>query len=197
MLQYIISGNNASNIISTASKAIDNGCRWLRIDISNLSNDDAATAVSTIQAKCVTCDAMLSIEDNISMATKLKTSGVHLSECQPGSLVEARKSLGEEPVMGVTIHSAAQVPFLPRTAIDYIATSESQLDELSKIVEQMRATGLDEPVVATYSLNTSIEDIMATGIDGIAVHHTAISPSQLQHILESLTTIVEQRLSNI
>ena len=33
MLQYIVTGKNASEIIDIASEALANGCRWIRLDL--------------------------------------------------------------------------------------------------------------------------------------------------------------------
>ena len=58
----------------------------------------------------------------------------------------------------------------------------------------MRDSNLDEPVVATLTPGISLDELMATGVDGIALCNSSTPPSMLQEILKALDTIVKQRL---
>ena len=196
MLQYLISGNNAQEIVNTATSALDNGCRWIRLDLSELVQTDIETTVKSLQEKCNECVAYLSIENDVDTVTKLKLPGIHLGTKDLPNIIDLRKTLGEEPIIGLTIEEPAQVPFLPRTAIDYVAVDGSDLDNCRKIVSQMRDSNFDEPLVATLTPGISIDEIMATGVDGITVHHTTTLPTELPQQLEKLATILERRLAD-
>ncbi len=196
MLQYLISGNNSQVIINTATSALDNGCRWIRLDLSELPQADIETTVKSLQEKCNECEAYLSIENDVETVAQLKLPGTHLGTKDLANIIDTRKALGEEPIIGLTIEEPAQVPFLPRTAIDYVAVDGSDLDNCRKIVSQMRDSNFDEPLVATLTPGISIDEIMATGVDGIAVHHTTTLPTELPQQLEKLATILERRLAD-
>ncbi len=196
MLQYLISGNSASEIVSITNQALDKGCRWIRVDLSEVPKNDIEPLVKALQEKCSDCEAFLSVENDVDMVIRLKLAGIHLTASYLPTLIETRKALGEEPIMGVTIEDSAQVPFLPRTAIDYIAVKGSDLDNCQRIVQQMRDSNLDEPVVATFAPDMSLEKLMSTGIDGIAVYHSTTLPSDLPQLLAALTTFLERRLTD-
>lgn len=197
MLQYLISGNNAQEIINTTTSALDNGCRWIRLDMGDLPHADVEATIKSLQEKCNVCEAYLSIENDVETVAKLKVQGTHLGIKHLPKLIDIRKTLGEEPIIGLTIEEPAQVPFLPRTAIDYVAIDGSDLENCRGIVSQMRDSNFDEPVVATLAHGISVDELMATGVDGIAVHHTTTLPSMLQTILKELGAIMQQRLKGL
>lgn len=197
MLQYIVSGSNAQEIISTATSALDNGCRWIRLDLNELKPAEIENAVKSLQEKCNAIEAFLSLENDVENAARLKVAGVHLGLGSKISAVEARKHLGEETILGITVANAADVPFVPRTAIDYVAIGSDDLDECRKVVQQMKITGLEEPVIAPYSQAIPLKTIMAAGINGIAVHNSTTPPITLQELLKELNILVKQRLEEL
>ena len=194
MLQYIIDNDNPNDIIDIAIDSLNNGCQWVRVNISRLDTINIEPTIKALQQICNERDAFLSIENDVETAVAIKASGVHLIESNSDAIVDARKRLGEETIIGITVKDAADVPFLPRTAIDYVAVDSDNLEKCRQVVEQMKASGLDEPVVAPYSQAIPIKNLMATGINGIAVCHNTISCSKLPILLDELNKILEQRL---
>ena len=197
MLQYIICGNNASKIIDLAQQALDNGCRWIRLDLSAINTNEIEATVELLQEKCSHVEAFMTIENDVETAISMKMAGVHLGLDSKITAVEARKKLGEEPVMGITIKHGSEVPFIPRSAVDYIAIENDSLEECSKVVEQMKAAGLNEPVVATFKPDMSLDSLFNTGINGIAVNNHTTLPTFLQELLKELNTLVKQRLEEL
>ena len=197
MLQYIVSGNNAQEIISTATNALNNGCRWIRLDLKGIDSAEIESTVKTLQEKCNDLEAFLSLENDVENATTMKVGGVHLGNDSKITSVDARKRLGEETIIGITVAEAADVPFIPRTAIDYVAVANDDLDNCRKVVEQMKATGLEEPVVAPYSQSTPLKTLMSTGINGIAVNQSNTPVTMLPQLLKELNALIEQRLNDL
>ncbi len=197
MLQYIIGGNNASKIIDLAQQALDNGCRWIRLDLSAINTNEIEATVKLLQEKCSHVEAFMTIENDVETAISMKMAGVHLGLNNKITALESRKKLGEEPVMGITIKHGSEIPFIPRSAVDYIAIENDSLEECSKVVEQMKAAGLDEPVVATFKPDMSLDSLFDTGINGIVVHHSTTTPPQIPILIDKVISLVEKRLSNI
>ena len=197
MLQYIINENKPRDIIDIAINSLNNGCQWIRVDLSQLCTSEIESTIKTLQQKCNEHDAFLSIENDVETAVSFRALGVHLANNNGDAIVDARKRLGEETIIGITINDAAEAPFLPRTAIDYVAINSEDLKTCREVVEQMKASGLDEPVVAPYSNTTKLALLMQTGINGIAVHHSIIPTTKLPDLLDELNEIVEHRLKNL
>lgn len=197
MLQFIINGNNACDIIEIATNALNNGCRWIRLDLKDIKSSELESTIKAIQEKCDNNEAFLTLEIDVDTALSMKVAGVHLNADCDISDVDARKKLGEEPILGVTVNNATDIPYLPRTAIDYVAVNSDNLDLCRQVAEQMKAIGLDEPLVAPYSQATSLTTLMETGINGIAVRHDIIPTTKLPKLLDELNKIVEHRLKNL
>ncbi len=197
MLQYIICGNNASKIIDLAQQALDNGCRWIRLDLSAINTNEIEATVELLQEKCSHVEAFMTIENDVETAISMKMAGVHLGLDNKITAIDARKKLGEEPIMGITIKHGSDVPFIPRSAVDYIAIENDSLEECSKVVAQMKEAGLDEPVVATFKPDMLLDSLFDTGINGIVVNHSTTTPPQIPILIDKITTLVERRLSCI
>ena len=97
-----------------------------------------------------------------------------------------------------TISEANEVPFLPRTAVDYIEVSDcNEIQEYTKIVAQMKQTGLEEPVVARLNDITAVNEVMAAGINGIALMNNLSHMAILNDLISQLENIVEQHLQEL
>ena len=198
MLQYVVGGNNSLDIIDTAKTALRNNCKWLRLDLSEVSKVEQEQLVVAIAKSCKMFDAILTIENDVEGAKQLKVDGVHIS--QPStSPVDARKALGEEPIMGITIKDASEVLFVSRSAVDYIEVDKSVADitVLKEVVQQMKATGRDEPVVAKLNRVPHMSMLRSLGVDGISIDNTDASPVELKDLISKLELLNEERLNSL
>lgn len=197
MLQYIIICDNAHNAADVALDVLERGCKWIRLDVSQLESNEAEKWIKDIQELCKQHECMLSIENDVVAAKQWQLDGAHITSQSTISPVEARKLLGEEPILGMTINDAAQVPFLPRTAVDYIEVDAvKDINDYSEVVKQMKLTGLEEPVVARLSDISMLNEIMATGINGIALYHSPTNILELQDIITFLNSLLQTRLKS-
>ena len=67
MLQYIVSGENGVEIVGTVEAALNNSCRWIRLDLSCLSSTERVATIETVSRLCKNSDAILSIENDIEL----------------------------------------------------------------------------------------------------------------------------------
>ena len=198
MLQYIVSGENGVEIVGTVEAALNNSCRWIRLDLSCLSSTERVATIETVSRLCKNSDAILSIENDIELYKQLKVDGIHVAD-ESMSLVDIRKELGEEPIMGLTIKEASQVPFLPRTAIDYVEIDKS-VDDIkvhNEIVRQFRDAGIEEPVVAHFENTPTLEMLHNCGIDGIALDSKTVSPDVLVDLINGLERLNQERIDSL
>ena len=198
MLQYIVSGENGVEIVGTVEAALNNSCRWIRLDLSCLSSTERVATIETVSRLCKNSDAILSIENDIELYKQLKVDGIHVAD-ESMSLVDIRKELGEEPIMGLTIKEASQVPFLPRTAIDYVEIDKS-VDDIkvhNEIVRQFRDAGIEEPVVAHFENTPTLEMLHNCGVDGIALDSKTVSPDVLVDLINGLEKLNQERIDSL
>lgn len=198
MLQYIVSGENGVEIVGTVEAALNNSCRWIRLDLSCLSSNERVATIETVSRLCKNSDAILSIENDIELYKQLKVDGIHVAD-ESMSLVDIRKELGEEPIMGLTIKEASQVPFLPRTAIDYVEIDNS-VDDIkvhNEIVRQFRDAGIEEPVVAHFENTPTLEMLHNCGADGIVLDSKTVSPDVLVDLINGLERLNQERIDSL
>lgn len=197
MLQYIIGGSDCFDIIDTAKASLFNGCQWIRLDISKLTDDDCDKVITKLQQSCKNFEAILTVENDVDAVKRWKMDGVHLDLANRASAVEVRKTLGEEPIIGTTIKDASEVPFLPRTAVDYVEI-DVNVDDLAihaAIVNQMKATGMEEPVVAHFASIPPLTSMIQSGVNGIALNSTTVNPAELKDLIRKLEMLNEDRLN--
>lgn len=198
MLQYIISGSNSAEIIVTAKAALENACQWIRLDVSLLPASEQDKTVDIVGQSCKRFDAILTIENDVEAVKRLKLAGLHLVD-KSISAVDARNEMGEEPIIGVTINSSNEVPFVPRAAVDYIEIDKS-VDDIkvqSEIVEQMKSSGRDEPVIAHYGCIPSLSLLRANGVNGVSLDNGTTSAAELKDLIHKLELLAEERLSTL
>jgi hypothetical protein len=101
--------------------------------------------------------------------------------------------------MGMTIKEASQVPFLPRTAIDYVEIDKS-VDDIkvhNEIVRQFRDAGIEEPVVAHFENTPTLEMLHNCGADGIVLDSKTVSPDVLVDLINGLERLNQERIDSL
>ena len=167
--------------------ALEGGCRWIQLRMKDASDDEVRKAAAEIQPMCKAHDAIFLLDDRVELAKELKADGVHLGK-NDMPVDEARRVLGEEFIIGGTANTFEDIERLARQGADYIGCGPFRFTTTKKnlapvigiegyrdIIEKMKAAGIDLPVVAIGGITADdIDDILATGVRGIAVSGTVL-----------------------
>ena len=167
--------------------ALEGGCRWIQLRMKDASDDEVRKASAEIQPMCKSHDAIFLLDDRVELAKELKADGVHLGK-NDMPVDEARRVLGEEFIIGGTANTFDDIERLARQGADYIGCGPFRFTTTKKnlapvigiegyrdIIEKMKAAGIDLPVVAIGGITADdIDDILATGVRGIAVSGTVL-----------------------
>lgn len=119
----------------------------------------------------------LIINDNVKVAKLIDADGVHIGQSDE-ELTEARKELGDNKIIGVSVSNIEEALKAQRDGADYLGigavffTGSKKdinvpigLENLKKIVESISI-----PNVAIGGIHLdNISDVMKTGVDGVAV----------------------------
>ncbi|MBR5087601.1 MAG: thiamine phosphate synthase [Muribaculaceae bacterium] len=198
MLQFIVSGTNSAEIIDTAKAALKNACQWIRLDVSLLPISEQDNTIDIIRQSCKEYDAILTVENDVEAVKRLKLDGLHLTNPSI-SAVDARKDMGEEPIIGVTINNSSEVPFVPRAAVDYIEIDKN-VDDVkvqSEIVEQMKSSGRDEPVIAHFGFIPTLSMLRASGVNGVSLDSSNTEAVELKDLIIKLELLAEERINSL
>ena len=186
-IQFITHETETVGYVEGARMALEGGCRWIQLRMKDASDDEVREAAAEIQPMCKAYDAIFLLDDRVELAKELKADGVHLGK-NDMPVDEARRVLGEEFIIGGTANTFDDIERLARQGADYIGCGPFRFTTTKKnlapvigiegyrdIIEKMEAAGIDLPVVAIGGITADdIEDILATGVRGIAVSGTVL-----------------------
>ena len=186
-IQFITHETETVGYVEGARMALEGGCRWIQLRMKDASDDEVRKAATEIQPMCKAHDAIFLLDDRVELAKELKADGVHLGK-NDMPVDEARRVLGEEFIIGGTANTFEDIERLARQGADYIGCGPFRFTTTKKnlapvigiegyrdIIEKMKAAGIDLPVVAIGGITADdIDDILATGVRGIAVSGTVL-----------------------
>lgn len=162
------------SLAEIAESAFQAGCRWISIREKDLPPDEILTLATEINARANTHEARVSIHGQPETAKRAGT-GLHLSSSHDPRA--ARNILGEDKLIGISIHSVAEATRLDPAIVDYVIAgavfeTESKpgyrplgLDGLKAIAEASSV-----PVLAIGGIfPRNCESVIRAGATGIAV----------------------------
>ena len=194
-LHYISQGNTVEEQLHNIHKALDNGCDWIQMRFKNQNALEVFTLAEAVKMLCKEYLATFIINDNVHLVKQLDADGVHLG-LSDMKVEEARLILGTTKIIGGTANTFEDV--FQRTAekCDYIGLGPFQftttkqnlspilgLEGYRLIIQQMKIKNIQIPIYAIGGIKLeNVEDLMETGIQGIAVSGLITqskNPSQL------------------
>ncbi len=145
--------------------------------VKGKSNHDAARLAAPLQEICAVHDVAFIVNDNVTLAKRLKADGVHLGQSD-GDVKVAREELGHDVQIGVTCHNSRHLAMEAGEAgADYVAFGAffpsmtkqvqhiAELETLQKWVKVMEV-----PCVAIGGITPeNAKAVIEAGADFIAV----------------------------
>ena len=182
MIQFITHSNTRYGYVDGARLALEGGCRWVQLRMKEATEAEFMAAAAEIGRLCKEHGATFVLDDHVEWVEKTGADGVHLGK-NDMPIDEARKILGGDKIIGGTANTFEDVERLYRQGADYIGCGPFRFTTTKKnlspvlglegyqhIVDQMKAHGIDLPIVAIGGiLESDIKSILATGVSGIAV----------------------------
>ena len=187
-IQFITHQNDCIGYAEGAKMALEGGCKWIQLRMKDATDDEVRSVAAEIQPLCKQNEAIFLLDDRVDLARELHADGVHLGK-NDMPVDEARRVLGEEFIIGGTANTFEDIERLASQGADYIGCGPFRFTTTKKnlapvlglegyrdIIENMRRAGIDIPVVAIGGITASdIDDILATGVKGIAVSGSVLT----------------------
>lgn len=186
-LQFITHYTDQYTYYDSARMALEGGCRWVQLRMKDAPMDIVeAEAIRTLNL-CRDYGATFIIDDHVELAKKLGANGVHLG-LKDMPVADARSFLGNKFIIGGTANTFENVKRHIDMGADYIGmgpfrytTTKKNLSPVlglkgyASILSQMKDHGISVPVVAIGGITyEDIDEIMATGVSGIALSGTIL-----------------------
>ena len=187
-IQFITHQNDCIGYAEGAKMALEGGCKWIQLRMKDATDDEVRSVAAEIQPLCKQNEAIFLLDDRVELVRELHADGVHLGK-NDMPVDEARRVLGEEFIIGGTANTFEDIERLASQGADYIGCGPFRFTTTKKnlapvlgiegyrdIIEKMHRAGIDIPVVAIGGITASdIDDILATGVKGIAVSGSVLT----------------------
>lgn len=204
MLQFITHYTNTISYLDSVRLALEGGCRWVQLRMKGASEEEMLPVALEAQRMCREAGATFIIDDHVDLVRRIGADGVHLGK-NDMPIDEARSILGSGFIIGGTANTFDDVLMHHRRGADYIGcgpfrftTTKEKLSPVlglegyRSIMEQMKAAGLDMPVVAIGGITAAdIPSIMATGVTGIALSGSVLRAADPAAEMARLIAITE------
>ena len=179
--------------------ALEGGCKWIQLRMKDASDDEVRQAAAEIQPMCKEHEAVFLLDDRVELAKELHADGVHLGK-NDMPIDEARRILGEEYIIGGTANTFDDIQRIASQGADYIGCGPFRFTTTKKnlapvlgvegyrdIIAKMRNAGINIPMVAIGGITPDdIDEILATGVQGIAVSGTVLNADDPVAMMKSL-----------
>lgn len=188
MLQFISHFTPSISYLEGIQMALAGGCRWIQLRIKDATPEEIRPVAIEAQRLCREASATFIIDDHVDLVKELGADGVHLG-LNDMPIAEARKLLGPDFIIGGTANTFDDVKAHYEAGANYIGcgpfrftTTKKKLSPVlglegyNNIVIQMKAQGIDLPIVAIGGITADdIPALMQTGVTGIALSGTVLS----------------------
>ena len=167
---------NGDTLYHQVEKAIRGGAGVIQLREKHLDREAFIAEAKEIKKLCHQYHVPLIINDSVEIALEADADGVHVGQ-DDTDLLEARKRLGPDKIIGVSAHNVAEAVTAWKNGADYLGSgavfhtgSKDNVTPLSH--EELRAIcrAVPIPVVAIGGISEqNAMELSGTGIDGIAV----------------------------
>ena len=156
--------------------------KWIQLRVKNKPYEEWLAVAGRVKRITDGFDATLIVNDSVEIARAINADGVHLGQ-EDFSLIQARKILGEEKIIGYSTHSLDEILAAKDYGIDYFGlgpfrftSTKEKLDPvlgiegIATIVKHSRREGVFKPIIAIGGIQLNdVNELMQSGIDGVAV----------------------------
>jgi thiamine-phosphate pyrophosphorylase len=110
-----------ADLMATAAAALRGGCRWIMLREKDLDTVALAEIASRLKVAGHPCRARITINGDLDAVLVAGADGVHLP--QGHSVIDARRALGPDALIGTSAHSLDEAVAAERAGADYVTIS--------------------------------------------------------------------------
>ena len=107
------------NLIQQTEEAIKGGATFVQIREKNLPETDFEEEAVQLKKLCEKYSVPFVVNDNVLLSKKIDADGVHIGQ-DDMSILEARKILGKEKIIGVSAQTPEEAVLAEKQGADYL-----------------------------------------------------------------------------
>lgn len=199
-LHYISQPHHIDNI-QLACKA---GCHWIQLRIKDAPESTIMREAQAAKVICDTYGAKLIINDYPHIAKAIGADGVHVGK-KDMTVAAARQITGGDMIVGGTANTLEDILQHVTDGASYVGvgpyrftTTKQQLspilglEGINDIMQKLQALGIDIPIIAIGGiLVEDLQELIATGIHGIAVSGLITQSANKKQLVLSITNYLQ------
>ena len=176
-LYVLISSNIAKKSVKeTARLVIDGGADAVQLREKTISDSKFISLAREVRDITTKRGSLLIINDRVHVVRKVNADGIHLGQ-QDMSALEARNTIGDEKIIGVSTHSITQARQAQKDGADYIAIgpiypTSTKGHEPSVGIEILHeiSEAVSIPIIAIGAITLeNLDEVLKAGASRIAV----------------------------
>ena len=179
-------------------EALKSGITCLQLREKNLDEEEFLKEAREISALCREYNVPFIINDNVKIAIACNADGVHIGQ-EDMDLKTVRKLVGEDMIIGVSVHNVNEAKKAKANGADYIGigaifktSTKSNVHALSPDELKSICKVSDIPKVAIGGINKdNILKLKGSGIDGVALISAIFGADDIKKSTEELLKLVK------
>lgn len=179
MLLYAVTDRrwlNGSTLYQQVEQALEGGATFIQLREKELDEDEFLKEAKAIGELCHRYQVPFVVNDRVELAVQANADGVHVGQDDMG-VEDARRRLGPDKLIGVSVHTAEEAVLAQRMGADYLGAgavfptgSKADAQKLSHDTLRAICEAVEIPVVAIGGIGKeNVMELAGTGISGIAV----------------------------
>lgn len=181
-------------------KALLGGVTFVQLREKNKTRSEIMLQARKLMPLCRRAGVPFVINDEVEIARAVGADGVHVGQ-NDMSCAKARKMLGQNALIGVSVQTVKQALLAQASGADYLGVgavfgTPTKTDAVLTGIEGLCAicTAVDIPVVAIGGINAStVFDLARSGVSGVAVVSALFAANDIEVAARNL----RERVQNI
>lgn len=202
MQLYVVTDRSflkGETLYEQVEKALEGGATFVQLREKDRDTESILAEARQLKVLCAKYQVPFVINDSVEIAMKADADGVHLGQEDMGVL-EARKILGEDKIIGVTAKTIEQAVRAQEQGADYLGVgavfaSPTKTNAIRISKEQLReiCERVSIPVVAIGGITAdNMMELKGSGIDGVAVVSAIFASDDIEKAARDLKEKTER-----
>ena len=194
---------NGRTLPQVVEEALEGGATFMQIREKNMPYEELVTLAKEVKMVTDRYHVPYVVDDEVEIAKEIDADGVHIGQSDK-ALLEARKILGPDKIIGVSVQTVEQAVEAEKNGADYLGvgsifTTSTKLDADDVSLETLRriCDAVSIPVVAIGGINRdNILDLKGTNVDGVAVVSAIFAAKDIKKDTAELLKTARQLVSD-
>ncbi len=187
------------SLYEQVESALKGGVTIVQLREKDLDYESFLKEAMEISALCKRYKVPFIVNDNVDIAIKSHADGVHIGQSDM-NLLEARKLLGENMIIGVSAHTVEEALEAVNNGADYLGSgamfstsTKTDVNTLSKETLKDICAAVNIPVVAIGGISKlNMPELANCGIDGVALVSAVFAAEDIESECRMLRKLAEK-----